>query len=474
MKPLRAGAIVAALALIAVLLMVWKPWDSCDAPDDVCDFLATVADRDGVLGSQVSSRVSERDALAAPELSVDVQFELSDQLAPGQAREAVTQMAQDIQAGAPALDMNEIHLSFVAGPSRKIQGSKTKAYPLEVSEIISPAAADEQAKPALLGEKAAFAFGLRHHGAASVINGSATADNLEQLLKLGEFTAQAKHPAELVLADHSVRYSATDRTDMSELQLLADAAKRGIFQNASIDNSGLNLTLGNQAPAAAEQETHVWLEQHEAFDEAMPYKLFSAGYEVLAEGWVGGKKPESLIPRPVVLPDNVTSWPQDPSAPWCAEDELDIALGTPDAAAGSRYLPVFAKNTSAGPCALRSYPQIAFLNADGDAQPDVQLQPEPGILLERVTIPAGEAVISTLEWNAMSTSLDPDETVALGIAAARGMTPVELAPAVDGQPTTLDILDGARITQSPWVQARDGWTVPSGAFAQQSPARPRP
>lgn len=74
----------------------------------------------------------------------------------------------------------------------------------------------------------------------------------------------------------------------------------------------------------------------------------------------------------------------------------------------------------------------------------------------------------------MSTSLDPDETVALGIAAARGMTPVELAPAVDGQPTTLDILDGARITQSPWVQARAGWTVPSGAFAQQSPARPRP
>ena len=58
--------------------------------------------------SQVSSRVSERDALAAPELSVDVQFELSDQLAPGQAREAVTQMAQDIQAGAPALDCGSL------------------------------------------------------------------------------------------------------------------------------------------------------------------------------------------------------------------------------------------------------------------------------------------------------------------------------------------------------------------------------
>lgn len=474
MKPLRAGAIIAALALVAVLLVIWKPWDSCDAPDDVCDFLATVGDRDEVLGSQVSSRVSRQDALAAPDLSVDVQFELADQLDPGQAEAAVTQMAQQIQAGARTPDVQDLDLSFVAGPSRAIPGSKSQAYPLEVTEIFSRATADEQAKPALLGEKAAFAFGLRHHGAASVINGSATADNLDQLLKLGEFAAQAKHPVELALTDHSVRYSPTDSTDISELQFLADAAKRGIFQNASIDNSGLNLTLVIEAPAAAEKETRSWLEEHAAFAEAMPYKLFSAGYEVLAEGWVGDKKPEWLIPRPVALPDNLTSWPQNPSAPWCAEDDLEIVLGTPDAATGSRYLSVHAKNISPRPCALRSYPQIDFLNADGETQPDVQLQPEPGILLERVVIPSDEAVISTLEWNAMSTSLDPDETVALRVAAAKGMTPVELAPAFDGQPATLDILDGAQLRQSPWVQAREGWATPSDAFAEQSPTRPRP
>ncbi|MFD1377727.1 DUF4232 domain-containing protein [Micrococcus antarcticus] len=474
MNSLRAGASVIALALIAAILVIWQPWNSCDAPDEVCDFVAAVEDRDGVLGVQMSSEVMDHDVLAAPDLSVDLQFVLSDQLDPAQAEVIVREMAQQIQAGAHALSLRNIDLAFVAGEPQNIPGSKTKTYPLEVSDNFSHFGGEEQAKPGLLGERASFAFRLRGLGAASAANYSATAFNLEQLLALGKFAAQAKHPTDLALADRSVRYSPANRTDIPELQLLIEAAKRGFFESASIDHSGLNLVLGNEAPAEAEKETRLWLERHGPFGEPMPYKLASPRYEVLAEGWVGNKKPQWLIPKPVVLPDKVKSWPANQPAPLCAEGDLEIALGAPDAAAGSRYMAVYAKNISARSCALQSYPQIDFLNEAGDAQPDIELQPEPDILLERVAIPSGEAVISTLDWNAMSTSQDPDETVALVIAAAKGMKPVQLAPQYDGQPTSLDILDGAQIAQSPWVQARDGWAIPGDAFKPQPPATPRP
>ncbi|MEG2927751.1 MAG: hypothetical protein RR861_14780, partial [Glutamicibacter sp.] len=82
MNSLRAGASVIALALIAAILVIWQPWNSCDAPDEVCDFVAAVEDRDGVLGVQMSSEVMDHDVLAAPDLSVDLQFVLSDQLDP--------------------------------------------------------------------------------------------------------------------------------------------------------------------------------------------------------------------------------------------------------------------------------------------------------------------------------------------------------------------------------------------------------
>ena len=135
---------------------------------------------------------------------------------------------------------------------------------------------------------------------------------------------------------------------------------------------------------------------------------------------------------------------------------------------------VYAKNISAHACALRSYPQIDFLNEAGEPQQEVQLQPEPGIMLERVLIPAGQAAISTLEWNAMSTSLDPDQTVALRIRAAKAMASDTLTPEYDGQPVSLDILDGATIAQSPWVQARDGWATAQDALKPSSPNAARP
>ncbi|MGH3652048.1 DUF4232 domain-containing protein [Glutamicibacter sp.] len=474
MNSLRAGAIVFALALVAAIMIIWKPWNSCDAPDEVCDFVAAIEDRDGILGSKVSAEVMDHDAFAKPDLSVDLQFVLSDQLAPVQAEEIVLEMAQRIQAGAHALSLREIDMAFVAGPPQNIPGSKAKTYPLEVSENFSDIGGEERAKPGLLSEKASFAFRLRQLGAASVANYSATAANLEQLLTLGKFAAQANRPTDLALADRSVRYSPENRIVISEIELVINAANRGGFQSASIDNSGLILTVGNDAPAGLEKKTLAWLDHYEPFAEPMAYKLIPRDYADIAEGWVGSKKPEWLIPKPVVLPDEVKSWPANQSAPLCADEDLEIVLGTPDAAAGSRYMPVYAKNISARSCALQSYPQIDFLNEAGEAQPDIALQPEPDILLERVAIPSGEAVISTLDWNAMSTSLDPDQTVALSIAAAKGMKPVQLAPEYDGQPTPLDILDGAQIIQSPWVQARAGWGPPDDAFKPQPPTSPRP
>lgn len=69
--------------------------------------------------------------------------------------------------------------------------------------------------------------------------------------------------------------------------------------------------------------------------------------------------------------------------------------------------------------------------------------------------------MTTMKWGAMSTSQDPDETTRLEISLLPGLEPTKLKPQIDGADTSLDILDGAKIRISPWVQALEGWSKPN-------------
>ena len=474
MKSLRAEAFGIALALVAAVLLIWKPWDSCNAPNEVCSFASAVAQQEGLLGYQASAGTVEHDALAKPELAVQLQFVLSDQLDAAQAGALAEQLAQQVQGKAAELRWARTELSLVAGTAEQMQGLDRKSYPLEVAESFAQDASNEQEKPVQLGETAAFAFSMHHLGAPEVRNYSATANSLEQFLVLGKSAAEQLSPAELAVRDSFISYSPGQPSDYSEIELIAEAVRSGRVQSVRIAGSGLEMTVHEMEPAGRAKDIQKWLDQHEALNRPMPYRLFSHDYSEILEGWVGGMKPDWLIPKPVDLPENIEAWPQDPAASMCAADDLQILLGSPDAATGSRYMSVYAKNISAHACALRSYPQIDFLNEAGEPQQEVQLQPEPGIMLERVLIPAGQAAISTLEWNAMSTSLDPDQTVALRIRVAKAMASETLTPEYDGQPVSLDILDGAKIAQSPWVQAREGWATAQDALKPSSPNAARP
>ncbi|KUM31225.1 hypothetical protein AQ436_17135 [Arthrobacter sp. EpRS66] len=474
MKALRVGAFFIILAIATAVIIFWKPWSKCDAPKEVCQLVSTLDKHEGVLDSRVTSKELDQDPFAKPELAVEFEFEISDQLDPTESAAVALDIAQQLQAEAHRHNIRSHELTFVAGPPQKHQNPKFEVYPLKVSEEFSDFSDEERLKPSELSEKTSFAFNLRQLGATKVENYSATANSQEQLLTLGRYAAQHNRPTHLLLEDQTLSYTSDKHIDFSEIEFLVEAAQRNGLNDVSIDNSGLTLHLAKDTDSDLLKTTLSWLNHHEPFAEPMAYTVVPHDYANIAEGWVGTKLPDWLIPKPMQLPADESAWPKDQSAPLCEAENLELTLGPPDAASGSRYMSVFAKNISSSSCAVESYPHIDFLNGDGEAQPDVNLQPEPSIALERIVIPVGKTALSTLDWNAMSTSLDPDETVALSIAATKGMKKVKLVPEYEGQKATLDILDGAEVTQSPWVQARNGWALPDEAVKQGQPNSPRP
>lgn len=150
-----------------------------------------------------------------------------------------------------------------------------------------------------------------------------------------------------------------------------------------------------------------------------------------------------------------TTWPDDPAAPACAGADLQVTAGEPDAAAGRRFLLLTATNASGRPCAVAAAPAVTFVRASGTPAPDVEVgtptgTPEPA----RQAVPAGGTVHALLTWHAMSTSQDPDVTVALTVTPAPGTTPVTV-PVAD----PLDVLAGAAVEVQPWQRTVDGWSA---------------
>ncbi|HEY0188975.1 MAG TPA: DUF4232 domain-containing protein [Cellulomonas sp.] len=148
-------------------------------------------------------------------------------------------------------------------------------------------------------------------------------------------------------------------------------------------------------------------------------------------------------------------WPDDPSAPVCTADEIDVQVLGTDAALGTRYLLIRATSTADHPCALTGRPEITFVRASGTPVPDVETgTPSGSPAAVRQVLPVGESVLSELRWGAMSTANDPDVTVSLLVAAEPGTEPT--AVLLDQQ---LDVLDGAAVEVDAWLRSVDGWSL---------------
>ena len=454
---------ITALILAVVIVLIWKPWDafnSCDAPKEYCALAAQLDQREGIDSTSVEHEITSVDAKDGNSSQASWTVKLNEHLAPEQAGDTAHWASSRIQAFIDQQSKVYSSIRFVAGEPQDSDVPNLALYPLDVSD-------SENVK-----EQIIQAFSLRQLGADSVGQGSAVAKDIQGMKALGRYAAEHDEPLSLRLEDSSLIYSSDQRLDPAEFNLALEAAALDDVDSAVFDSSGLSVHTTAEAGSEDTGRIKEWLAKHAPLEQPVAFTLSNAGYSDVIEGWVGGKLPEELIARPARLPDNVAAWPQDPAAPACTENDLELALGSPDAALGSRYMAVYAKNISTAPCAVEGYPQVQFRNSQGQAQQDVSLAPMASIQSERVVIPAGESILSALKWKAMSTANDPDATTSLDIAAAAGFEPTELVPEVEGSATSLDILDGGEISQSPWLQALEGWPVP-GTAGQQSPgARP--
>jgi hypothetical protein len=173
-------------------------------------------------------------------------------------------------------------------------------------------------------------------------------------------------------------------------------------------------------------------------------------------GTVGAPLAAGALDTP---PPAATTWPADPGARPCTGADLEVLVHGGDAALGRRFLLLAARNTGPVPCAVEGTPAVEFWRASGTPAPDVETGTRPGTPAPgRIVAPVGGAVYAELQWGAMSTALDPDVTVALGVRAVRGADAVRLeVPAEAGGP--LDVLAGAAVAVGPWQQTPEGWQI---------------
>jgi hypothetical protein len=168
-------------------------------------------------------------------------------------------------------------------------------------------------------------------------------------------------------------------------------------------------------------------------------------------GVVVGRPEDPTTPAPEPsAPDSA----DDPTAPSCPGDALDVADAGDDAALGRRYLLLTATNVSDAACAVEGRPEVGFRRASGTPVPDVETGTPSGTPAPaRVVVPPGGVVHAELTWRAMSTSQDPDVTVALLVTAVPGADPVTL----DTREGGLDVLAGAAVEIGAWEPGA-GWS----------------
>ncbi|QGN32538.1 DUF4232 domain-containing protein [Microlunatus sp. Gsoil 973] len=434
--------LVAALTVVGAVLIVWRPWDACDAPGELCSAVEEIKKSPDVVDAGVSYEITRTDPKDGDAARAGWTVRLSSDLTPDRAGAAATR-AEGVIHGRQVHGVDIHHfIDIVAGEPR---GRKIPVYPLDVTLSDDPAV------------QVSRGFELLQHGASRVSAGAAEATDTDGLLALAGFAASRGYPTSLATADGSVRYETTETVAPDKVRLVVDVAELNSVGTVVLSVDGrleVHTTRADRSPEAVIR----WLEKrHPPGGDPMAYTLTGPGYAAVRGGWVGAVTPPAPKPHPAALPPGVEPWPADTAAPDCAGKDLKVTLSSPDAAAGRRFMAVLARNVSQRPCAVSGAPGIQFLQADGTQQVGVSTAPSsPGVIGSRVVVPVGERLIATLEWGASSSGVD--STTSVQITAVPGAVPIRLIPRFDGAPTTLDVLDDAEVKLGPWAQAVDGWS----------------
>ncbi|WP_166853098.1 DUF4232 domain-containing protein [Isoptericola sp. BMS4] len=466
----RTSWLVAALLVAAgaAAVLTWRPWDP--VPDELRAVEREVADLPGVVEVSTDYAVVARDPLDGDAARSTVTVRLDEALAPGAAGRAAERAATLVDgARVPGTDLTA-SVVVEAGEPTAFGGAAVP--PVSVRGPSSGGADDTPTDPAAdLSTRVVGAFTLWRGGTARVGTADAVSSDAGGLVGLARLAADEELAVSVGTADGTVSYDGYGGVpDVAAVRLAVDAVGRDAVTTAVLADSAeprLSVGLDVAADAPPARALVRWLEdpaRAAGLGRPVAYTVSEPGYATLLDGWVGGVAPPEPAEHTVPVPDDVAAWPADADAPACAGGDLDLALSTPDAATGSRYLAVLATNVSGRPCALDGVPGLVFRNADGEPQRDVTLTPSaPGVVPGRVVVPDGERARATLEWRAMSTANDPDVTTSVEVTPVPGADAVRLVPAdpagpgADG-PTTLDVLDGAEVRAGPWVQAAEGWS----------------
>ncbi|MCK9795260.1 DUF4232 domain-containing protein [Isoptericola sp. 4D.3] len=462
------AVLVAAVAAAAVLVQS-RPWDP--VPDGLRAAARQAADVPGVVSVDVTGyEVTLRDAKDGDVARAVAEVVLDARLTPEAAREAASRAGAQLAAVEVAGVRELSHFTTVhAGSPRTVHG--VEVYPLTAS-----VAEDGDASAVEDG------FVLWQAGATRVSGASGDAPDGDALVRLAETAAEREIAASLRTADGTLQYDTSGRVpDPVVARLAAEASSRPGVTSVSVGAQvpegtavaggvvlGLDVRLTGPATTPEAEALIRWLDdpRRTADDAPLAYILWEPGYATSVAGWVARSAPPEPEEHTVPLPAGVEPWPDEEpgGALACAVEDLELSLSTPDAAAGSRYLAVLARNSSDRPCALEGVPGLVFRGADGEPQHDVTVGPSaPGVVPGRVVVPPGERAMATVQWPAMSTTNDPDVTTVVDVVAVPGGDPVPLTPAFPDDapgdtPAGLDVLDGAEVRVGPWVQRAEGWS----------------
>lgn len=284
-----------------------------------------------------------------------------------------------------------------------------------------------------------------------------TASSTGDLAALAETAVELDRGADLEAP--GARYRSISRVpDVDAVRLLIGVASRPDVRDAAYLAQEQRLEIQSSAADGAQSLTvlHRWLEAQDfaAEDAPLAYTVLDADFTETT-GWVSGAEPASHAPHTLDPFGGATPWPDDPAAPECTGESLEVTFGVVDSAAGTRGASVRARNVSGRPCAIENVPDLVFRNADGKAQRDVAIKPyEPGVRPGRVVVPDGGSVLAPLLWRTMSTANDSDTTTTIEVTAIPGADHVPLDVTTDGTPASgLDILDGAEVHLGPWTQS---------------------
>lgn len=147
----------------------------------------------------------------------------------------------------------------------------------------------------------------------------------------------------------------------------------------------------------------------------------AGGQAALNAQYAAEVPPEPTEPMTEPVPDVAPGeWTVDPL--WCTDGQLEYSVGAGDAGLGSRILPMFVTNVSDAPCALESYPDVAFSTAVG-VPVEVSVDHGGGMMaddagVQRVELLPGGQATAALTWRGQPASDEYAEF--LRIAAYHG------------------------------------------------------